>query len=276
MPSFATKFSAFRLSLACALFAYVATHLDNAHAYPANTQNKTDNAPRYIRIFNGKDLTGWVPKFAGYELGVNYKNTFRVQDGYLTTNYDQYEAFNFEFGHLFYETPYSHYRLRATYRFLEQQLPGYRNAWKNNGFMIHSQSPESMKKAQRFPASIEVQLLGANADTEKRTTANICTPNSHVTIDDEMITKHCIKSSSDTYRGDQWVEVEIEVLGDKQIRHWINGELVMDYANPVLDEDSTHLVSEYGGMRMQSGYIAIQAENSTVQFKSIELAVLKP
>ena len=230
----------------------------------------------WMPIFDGKSLDGWTPKFAGYDLGVNYKNTFRVQDGYLTTNYDQYDAFNFEFGHLFYKTPYSHYKLRATYRFLDQQLPGYRNAWKNNGFMIHTQPPESMSKPQRFPASIEVQLLGANADTDVRTTANTCTPNAHVSIDGEQITKHCIKSSSKTYRGDQWVTVEIEVLGDDSIKHWINGELVMEYSDTVLDEKSQHLAQYYGGAEMKSGYIAIQAENSTVQFKSIELMPLKP
>ncbi|RDV25665.1 DUF1080 domain-containing protein [Alteromonas aestuariivivens] len=226
-------------------------------------------------IFDGKSLDGWVAKFAGYPLGDNYKNTFRVQDGYLTTNYDQYENFNFEFGHLFYQTPYSHYKLRATYRFLEQQLPGYKNAWKNNGFMIHSQPPESMALAQRFPASLEVQLLGANADTESRPTANLCTPNSHVTLAGELVTKHCTNSSSETYRGDQWVNVEVEVHGDELIRHFVNGELVLEYSQPVLDEKSQSLTPLYGGSHLQSGYIAIQAENSTVQFKSIELMVLE-
>lgn len=271
MASLPVNYNAPKFLFAFALFTYAGTSLNNVYAYEGNSNNELS----YVSIFNGKDLAGWVPKFAGYDLGVNYKNTFRVQDGYLTTNYDQYESFNFEFGHLFYETPYSHYRLRATYRFLEQQLPGYRNAWKNNGFMIHTQPPESMLVKQRFPASIEVQLLGANDDTESRTTANICTPNSHVTINDEIITKHCIKSTSDTFRGDQWVDVEIEVKGDDLIRHWINGELVMEYSKPVLDEDSQHLIPLYHGKRMQSGYIAIQAENSTVQFKTIELAVIK-
>lgn len=229
----------------------------------------------WIALFDGESLDGWVPKFAGYPLGTNYKNTFRVEDGYLATNYDQYDAFNFEFGHLYYEQPFSHYRLRATYRFQEQQLPGYRNAWKNNGFMILAQPPESMGLEQRFPASIEVQLLGANEDTESRPTANICTPNSHVVIDGELITKHCIKSTSQTYRGDQWVDVEIEVRGDEVIKHWINGELVMEYSAPQLDEKSQELAPYYGGSAMRSGYIAIQAENSYVQFKSIELKVIQ-
>lgn len=242
----------------------------------SSSESTSVSTESWVQIFDGKTLDGWVPKFAQHPLGVNYKNTFRVEDGYLMTNYDQYQKFDFEFGHLFYQTPYSHYRLRATYRFLEQQLPGWRNAWKNNGFMIHSQPPESMTIDQRFPASIEVQLLGANQDTEQRPTANICTPNAHVEIAGQLITKHCVKSSSATYRGDQWVTVEIEVLGNQRIRHWINEELVMEYSKPRLDEQSQHLTLYYGGAEMKSGYIAIQAENSTIQFKSIELLVLEP
>lgn len=236
---------------------------------------KQQSEGEWFNIFDGKSLNGWVAKFAGHELGVNYKNTFRVQDGYLTTNYDQYDKFNFEFGHLYFKKPYSHYRLRATYRFLQQQLPGWRNAWKNNGFMIHSQPPESNGLKQRFPASIEVQLLGANKDTDHRPTANFCTPSSHVKIAGKLVTKHCVKSSSETFRGDQWVTVEIEVRGDDSIKHYINGELVLEYTQPVLDEKSEHLAKYYGGIAMSSGYIAIQAENSTVQFKSIELKLLE-
>ena len=228
----------------------------------------------WFHIFDGKSLNGWIPKFVNYPLGENYKNTFRVQDGYLTTNYDQYQSFNLEFGHLYFKKPYSHYRLRATYRFLEQQLPAWRNAWKNNGFMIHAQPPESNELNQPFPTSIEVQLLGADADTPHRSTANVCTPQSHIEIDAQLITQHCIPSTSNTYPGDQWVTIEIEVRGDELIRHFINGQQVMEYRKPVLDENSGHLSQYYGGLAMKSGYIAIQAENSTVQFKSIELKLL--
>ena len=44
-------------------------------------ESKKEN---WIQLFNGKDLTGWTPKFKGSDLGVNYKDTFKVQDGLLT------------------------------------------------------------------------------------------------------------------------------------------------------------------------------------------------
>ena len=43
-------------------------------------------------LFNGRDLTGWTPKFVGHKAGDNYKNTFRVVDGFLTVSYDDWKA----------------------------------------------------------------------------------------------------------------------------------------------------------------------------------------
>ena len=37
----------------------------------------------WIVLFNGKDLKGWTPKIAKHELGDNFGNTFRVEDGLL-------------------------------------------------------------------------------------------------------------------------------------------------------------------------------------------------
>jgi hypothetical protein len=55
------------------------------------------NAPaqnqKWIQLFNGKNLDGWVPKFSGFELGVNYNDTFRVENGLLTVSYDKWADF---------------------------------------------------------------------------------------------------------------------------------------------------------------------------------------
>ena len=66
----------------------------------------------WLPLFNGKDLSGWTVKIAGHELGDNYGNTFRVEDGLLKVSYDQYEKFDRKFGHLFYKEPLSHYVLQ--------------------------------------------------------------------------------------------------------------------------------------------------------------------
>ena len=69
-------------------------------------------------------------------------------------------------------------------------------------------------------------------------------------------------------------DIEITVQGSELIAHAINGKEVLSYSNPTLDEKHQNLLSLYGDTTMHSGFIAIQAENSTVQFKSIEIMPL--
>ena len=37
----------------------------------------------WIQLFNGQNLQGWTPKFSKHPLGVNFNETFRVEDGLL-------------------------------------------------------------------------------------------------------------------------------------------------------------------------------------------------
>ena len=232
----------------------------------------------WISLFNGKDLTGWTPKITGYELGENFGNTFRVEDGLLTVAYDQYEKFDNRFGHLFYKTPFSHYRLRVECRFIGEQTPGGPGwAFRNSGMMIHCQPPETMRKDQSFPVCIEVQLLGGNG-TDERSTGNLCTPGTHVVIDNQLVTQHCVSSTSKTYHGDQWVTTEVEVHGNGLIRHIVNGEVVLEYSEPQLDEkdaDAKRLLAAGADKMVGSGYISLQAESHPLQFRKVELLPLE-
>ncbi|GAO29703.1 hypothetical protein JCM15548_11922 [Geofilum rubicundum JCM 15548] len=114
-------------------------------------------------LFNGENLEGWDIKFTHSPMGVNYKNTFRVEEGLLKVRYDEWDSLNNIFGHLMTKESYSHYKVRAEYRFVGEQVKGGADwAYRNNGIMIHSQSAESMRLDQDFPVSIEVQLLGGD------------------------------------------------------------------------------------------------------------------
>ena len=241
----------------------VALALTALAASVAVTGEKADEKTaegQWVPLFNGKDLAGWTPKFKGHDLGENYKNTFRVVDGLLTVSYDQYEKFDEKFGHLFYAKPFSApYRLRVEYRFVGEQVaggPGW--AWRNNGVMILGQTAESMKKDQSFPDSIEVQLLGGKEKGE-RSTANLCTPGTHVVIDGQLKKQHVINSKSKTYPGDEWVTVEIEVRAGT-VKHIVEGEVVLQYDDPQLDD----------GTKLTGGTISIQAESHPCQFRKIE------
>jgi hypothetical protein len=108
--------------------------LASACALAQNDPNRKD----WIQAFNGKNLDGWVMKIAGFPLGENFGNTFRVENGLLTVSYDQYPEFGNRFGHIFYRTKFSHYIVAAEYRFIGEQAKG-GPAWalRNNGIMVH-------------------------------------------------------------------------------------------------------------------------------------------
>ncbi|MBP1769236.1 MAG: hypothetical protein H6P97_116 [Candidatus Aminicenantes bacterium] len=232
----------------------------------------------WVSLFNGRDLDGWTPKFAKHEAGLNYKDTFRVEDGLLKVSYNAYEKFDGEFGHLFYKEPFGRYRLRIEYRIVGSQITGGPSwGFKNSGVMVHSQSPESMGLDQNFPVSIEVQFLGGEGP-EERPTANLCTPGTNVVMAGELVTRHCTNSASPTFRDDRWVTVEIEVDGAGTIRHFVGGEKVLEYEQPQLDpadEDGRKLIKD-GALLLDRGYIALQAESHPFEFRKIEIKVLRP
>jgi len=242
---------------------------------------KEKEAPEWIQLFNGKDLSGWKVKISGHELGDNYNHTFRVEDSLLKVSYDQYDSFRNEFGHLFYEKPFSFYRIRVEYRFVGEQTPG-GPSWGelNSGVMLHSQSPESMEKNQNFPISIELQLLAAY-DTLERTNANLATPGTHVVKDGELYTDHMMYSDSKPSYNGEWVTAEAIVLGDSIIHYLVGSDTVLTFTHPQIGgwelenemgwvEDKTY-VKKMKGAPLKEGYIALQAESHPVEFRKVEL-----
>ncbi|MCH2378867.1 MAG: DUF1080 domain-containing protein, partial [Pedosphaera sp.] len=142
--------------------------------------------------------------------------------------------------------------------------------------MLHCQDPKTMGLNQDFPVSIEVQLLGGAA-TGKRTTANLCTPGTNVVMKDKLVTRHCLNSQSETYRGERWVTVEVEVRGSKVIRHMIDGKEVLSYQKPQLDPrdaDAKKLIKD-GKLLLEGGYISLQSESHPIEFRKVELMVLE-
>lgn len=230
------------------------------------------------QLFNGEDMTGWDIKIRGHELNENFANTFQVRNGALVTDYSEYESFSETFGHIFYKESFSHYKLRVEYRFVgEQAIDGPGWALRNNGLMLHSQSAKSMGLDQDFPISIEVQLLGGNG-TDERSTLNLCTPGTHVHMDGKLFTQHCVSSSSKTYHGDQWVTVEVLVLGDASFQHIIDGEVVLSYTKPQIGGGVVNGFQEslkLDGQALTGGYIALQGESHPTEFRKIELLNLE-
>ena len=246
------------------------------------TQNKSnDESSEWVQLLAEDNLDDWTVKIRGYEVGDNYANTFQIEDGILKVRYndDAYPTFDNRFGHIFYKDTFSHYILRLEYRFVGEQstgAPGW--AYRNSGIMFHGQSPESMEIDQDFPVSVEYQLLGSDS-TRAQVTGSVCTPGTNIVIDDELILDHCIQSSSEIYMDDQWVTAELEVRGSEIVKHIINGDTVMVYSQPQLDEREQYyqkmLELNNGEDLLTGGTISLQSEGHPCDFRNIEIKVLE-
>ncbi len=232
----------------------------------------------WMELFNGRNLDGWVVKIAGHELGDNYGDTFRVRDGAIVVSYDKYKEFGARFSHLFYKQKFSHYRLAMEYRIVGEQMkdaPAY--ARLNSGVMVHSQSPESILKDQDWPISVEAQFLSNDRDL-KRPTMNVCTPGTEIFMNGAMVKAHCTNSTSKIFRGEGWVKVEVEVLGSKRVRHFVEGEQVLQYENPQIGGGVANRFDpavKVDGKLLSEGYIGLQSESQPVEFRNLRLLQLK-
>ncbi|MDN3690624.1 3-keto-disaccharide hydrolase [Cyclobacterium jeungdonense] len=244
-----------------------------------NENETIDVKSEWRSLFNGEDLENWRIKISKHELDENYENTFRVEDGLLKVRYDGYEAFDRQYGHIFYDESFSHYLYRVEYRFVGEQAPeGEGWALRNSGVMLHGQDPETMTKDQDFPISIEGQLLGGDGENP-RTTSNLCTPGTNVVMDGKLFTPHCTSSSSETYHGEQWVTADFLVLGDSIIHHIVEGDTVLTYHQPQMGGGN---VSNHNpdikkdGQLISEGFISLQSESHPIDFRKVAIFDLSP
>ena len=267
------------------LFAFTFLNCTSSKIQDASSEEE------WISLFNGQDLSNWTIKVAGQDLNFNYKNTFVVEDEMIRINYEEYEEFNDAFGHMYYNTPFSYYKLQFEYRFVGEQTKG-GASWnvRNSGVMLHSQSAVSNDYNQGFPVSIELQMLGGlGEDDGERTTGNVCTPGTAVMMGDTVNYNHCINSISKTYHGDQWVQAEAIVHGGDEMTFLIEGDTVLQFQRPQVgggfisqlmqgrDWDQFGIVKSKDdwlskdGQVLTEGYISLQAESHPIDFKNIRL-----
>ncbi len=230
---------------------------------------------KWIQLFNGKNLSNWTVKIHHHEVGDNFGNTFRAENGMIKVRYDQYDQFNERYGHLYYNKPFSHYKLRLQYRFTgvwRKDAPDYTE--KNSGVMFHSQDPNTMPKEQDWPISVEMQFLGILADGKPRPTGNMCSPGTDVVFQGKIDPRHCINSTSKTFENEQWITAELIVRGDSLVTHMINGETVLEYTQPQIGGGVANRYNpalKIDGKLLKSGFIALQSEGQEIDFRRIEL-----
>ncbi|WP_111642869.1 3-keto-disaccharide hydrolase [Marinimicrobium alkaliphilum] len=244
----------------------------------ADTERSTKDG-EWKSLFNGKDLDDWIVKLHRHEVGDNYGDTFRVVDGVIQVNYDNYDEFGDRFAHLFYKEPFSSYHLKFEYRFRDQWLedaPSY--TYLNSGVMFHSQDPHTILKDQDWPISVEYQILSDNRDGNPRPTGNMCSPGTDVAYEGKIDDRHCINSSDGGHAWDEWVKGELIVYGSSRVIHKVNGEVVLEYTQPQIGGG---VVNGYDpeikvdGKLLTEGYIALQGEGQGIEFRNIKIKTLE-
>lgn len=199
-------------------------------------------------LFNGVNLDGWHVDVPALEENPDTLNPFIVRDGYLV-------SLGTPAGHLITDNEYDNYLLKVVYRFPGE--PG------NCGVLVHASTPRALYKM--FPKSIEVQMMHQNAGDFWCIVEDITVPDMVARRGPEEkwgITEgknrriENLTDDSERPLG-EWNTMLIECKKDT-IRVWLNDDLV-----------------NYGyKSTAQKGQIAVQAEGSEVEFKTINLTKL--
>lgn len=106
-----------------------------------NRNSRRDSNSENIRLFNGKDLTGWI--FYLRDKSADPAKVFTVRDGIINIT-------GSPFGYMRTKDTYSDYRLRLEWRWPVEAT--------NSGVFIHSQTPDTI-----WLKTIECQLAAGNA-----------------------------------------------------------------------------------------------------------------
>ena len=213
-------------------------------------------------------------KIAGFPLGENFGNTFRVENGIISIRYDQYgDNFNSRFGALYYTKKLSSYRLKVEYRFVGETAPGAPTwGFRDSGVQYDGQEPASIELNHPFPVCLEYNLHGGNGK-EDRPTGEICTPGTTVEIKGNINESFCTAPDvKRTFHGDQWVTLEIDSKDGKFI-HYVNGEEIMRFENPRYNPKH-----EYGkkfatdsNPILKDGFISIQSNSHPIDIRKVEI-----
>jgi len=194
---------------------------------------------KWVDLFDGQTLHGWVPHILNQTAGRDRYNLFRFEKGVLQVR----PRSDDDIGYLFFHGNESKYRLHFEYRFVppnpDINSTFNKNRLYNGGFWIHGQSPDSMSDGQLFPLGFKV-MLQATMDTDVLClpTANVCSTGTSMRLaDGQRSAVLCERSKSKCYAADDgWHAVDVEVNGSESVRYRVDGHPVLEYFNLTLDD----------------------------------------
>jgi hypothetical protein len=205
---------------------------------------------RVVRLFNGRDLSGWKADVPAKDTNPGAPDSFIVRNGMLVSLGEPR-------GHLLTESAYRDYRLEIEYRF-----PGNGG---NCGVLVHASRLRAL--SGMFPQSIEVQMAHQNAGDFWCIEENIEVPDMDTRRPRQAGQKwggsagdarRILNLTDDSEKPlGEWNTMVIEARG-RTVKVWVNGDLV----------------NEGFASTAASGKIALQAEGTEVEFRRVEIGPL--
>lgn len=203
----------------------------------------TAQAAEPIRLFNGKDLTGWKhylwdPQNKTEDTATPVSAVWTVQDGILICR-------GKPTGYIRTLNEYENYRL-----FVEWRWPA-GNTRGNNGVLIHTTTPNALGQ---WPRSLEVQLAFGNAGDFWVIGTTLELPNPEGRINGR---RHLNLTDDTEKPAGEWNQMEIIAKGD-EVKVYVNGTLV----------------NEARKLSQSRGAISLQSEGAEAHFRSVVLTPL--
>lgn len=208
----------------------------------------------WVRLFEGRNLDGWSGD----------RDMVDVDDGVLrfSASTEGYTGANGDERWLVHDGDWSFYRLRVEYRFPETDLDP--AGWPEAEIRRAAVRVHSTKGDSGSPVGVEVELLGGDGEND-RPTGNVCTPGTQIDMGGRAVTRECVSSASLTHHGDEWVVLEVTVLGAERIEHVIDSVRVLAYERPRLDD----------GTLLAGGGVAIRSNGWPFDIRRIDLLPLR-
>jgi hypothetical protein len=221
-------------------------------AQSATAAEEATSPTTVMRLFNGKDLSGWKPDVPARDADPSGPPSFVIRDGNLV-------SLGKPEGHLVTDGRYRDYRLEVEYRFPGK--PG------NCGVLVHASRPRALYKM--FPQSIEVQLMSGNAGdfwviredikTEDMETRRPRRPGEKWGSAEGDARRILNMTDGSEKPLGEWNSLAIEARG-RTLKVWLNGDFVNEGFDATVDQ----------------GRIALQAEGAEVEFRKVEIGPLPP
>lgn len=199
-------------------------------------------------LFNGKDLSGWHMDVPEKDTVPGTRDPFIVRDGHLV-------SLGTPAGHLITDKAYKNYQLDVSYRFPGK--PG------NCGVLVHASTPRALYKM--FPKSIEVQMMHENAGDFWVIVEDIEV--------DNMVVRRGPKEEWGITEGKKRRILNLTDGSEKPLKEW-NDMKIICKEGEIKVWVNNDLVNHGFNATATSGQIAVQAEGSEVEFRSIELTQL--